>query len=461
MTNRRNATGPFQAASAAACAAIILSGLGMSPCAAVAADCDLEWDVDIGQPGLNARVSAMTVFDDGSGPALIVGGEFTNAGGVPVSRVAKWTGTSWQPFGTNLPFASVLALAVFDDGNGPKLYAGGSGASPTLVRWTGSQWQGVPNAPNSWIGELAVYDAGDGPELYVSGAFVFFPTVDGPTDYIARWNGQVWRSVGDGLVGVVQEFAPFDDGSGPALFAVGAFGFFGSGASTIGFGKFDGQAWSGAGGGFDGGAVYALKLHDDGSGPALYAGGDFHVAGGTSIPAGGIAASRIARWNGQQWSTLSSGMNHAVNALMVFDEDGDGSNPPALFAAGDFTIAGGQPASRIAKWNGTSWSALGGGLDGSARIMALSPDAQSLYVGGDFTIADSQPAGRIASLHCPDQAVPGDVDGDGDVDIDDLLAVITAWGFCINCELIACPADVNEDCFVDIGDLLFVISHWG
>ncbi len=58
---------------------------------------------------------------------------------------------------------------------------------------------------------------------------------------------------------------------------------------------------------------------------------------------------------------------------------------------------------------------------------------------------------------------PGDVNGDGVVNITDLLAVIAAWGVCpvpANC-----PADVAPigagDGVVNITDLLTVISHWG
>jgi len=51
---------------------------------------------------------------------------------------------------------------------------------------------------------------------------------------------------------------------------------------------------------------------------------------------------------------------------------------------------------------------------------------------------------------------PADVTGDGNVNVDDLLAVINAWGQCIGC-----PADVNDDNLVNVDDLLAVINKWG
>jgi hypothetical protein len=88
--------------------------------------------------------------------------------------------------------------------------------------------------------------------------------------------------------------------------------------------------------------VRSLTVFDDGTGPALYAGGLFTIAGGSS-------ANKIAKWNGSSWSALGSGMNDFVSALTVFD-DGIG---PALYAGGTFTTAGAVSANRIAKWNGS------------------------------------------------------------------------------------------------------------
>jgi hypothetical protein len=55
--------------------------------------------------------------------------------------------------------------------------------------------------------------------------------------------------------------------------------------------------------------------------------------------------------------------------------------------------------------------------------------------------------------------VPGDVDGDGIVDVNDLLAVISSWGACL-LPPPGCPADLNGDNVIDVDDLLAVIKNW-
>eukprot|EP01024_Parvocaulis_polyphysoides_P007706 TRINITY_DN12276_c1_g2_i4.p3 TRINITY_DN12276_c1_g2~~TRINITY_DN12276_c1_g2_i4.p3 ORF type:complete len:107 (-),score=17.57 TRINITY_DN12276_c1_g2_i4:14-334(-) len=60
-----------------------------------------------------------------------------------------------------------------------------------------------------------------------------------------------------------------------------------------------------------------------------------------------VRALGIARWDGTQWSDLDGGTFFSgPNALSSFD-DGSG---PALYAAGDFFEAGGEPAEKIARW---------------------------------------------------------------------------------------------------------------
>ena len=81
--------------------------------------------------------------------------------------------------------------------------------------------------------------------------------------------------------------------------------------------------------------VFAAAVYDDGSGPALYVAGQFSVAGD-------VFADNIARWDGTSWSPLASGgMNGYVHALTVYNGE--------LIAGGGFSTAGGAAASRIAR----------------------------------------------------------------------------------------------------------------
>jgi trimeric autotransporter adhesin len=391
---------------------------------------EFGWLPGFGLPGMNSKVYALTVFDDGSGggPALYAGGDFTAAGGVLANRIAKWNGTSWSSLGTgsaNGVSSEVRALTVFDDGSGggPALYAGGNfttagGVTANgIAKWNGTSWSslgtGSANGVNSTVIALTVFDdgSGGGPALYAGGDFTTAGGV--AANRIAKWNGTSWSSLGmgsaNGVNSAVLALTVFDDGSGegPALYAGGDFTTAG-GVTANRIAKWDGTSWSslgtGSANGVSGGSspvVRALTVFDDGlgGGPALFAGGDFTTAGG-------VSANRIAKWNGTSWSSLgtgsANGVNSTVRALTVFD-DGSGGGP-ALFAGGFFTTAGGAPAARIAKWNGASWSSLGtgsaNGVSGTVWALTVFDDGSgggpALFAGGSFTTAGGVTANRIA-----------------------------------------------------------------
>jgi hypothetical protein len=137
-----------------------------------------------------------------------------------------------------------------------------------------------------------------------------------------------------------------------------------------------------------GSTVNALTVFNDGTGSALYAGGAFTSAGGVT------GTARIAKWNGTTWSPLGTGVSGSVRALTGFN-DGPGQ---ALYAGGAFTTAGGVTANRIAKWNGTAWSPLGTGVNGT--VNALTGFGPALYTGGSFTTAGGVASGFIAKWGC-------------------------------------------------------------
>jgi len=59
----------------------------------------------------------------------------------------------------------------------------------------------------------------------------------------------------------------------------------------------------------------------------------------------------------------------------------------------------------------------------------------------------------------PAKSVPGDLDGDGVVDVSDLLLLLGEWGTCADPN--DCPADLNNDGVVNVSDLLILLANWG
>ncbi len=361
--------------------------------------CEPAWSDRFATSELNGFVFDLSVFDDGSEAALYVGGGFTFAGDVQVNRVARLEGNTWKPLGSGMD-GSVFALAGCSKcpGSGPGLYAGGAfqtaggAAASAIARWDGSTWSplgaGVGGQPIGTVNALLV--AGDGsdqgPVLYAGG---WFETAGGlPARSVARWDGSVWSSLGNGLEGSVRALALFDDGSGPALYAGGSFTMSGD-IEVNHIARWDGHAWSPVGAGLDD-SVRALAVFDDGSGPALYAAGDFVASGGTPLE-------RIARWQGKAWSSVpGGGLNGQVDALVVLGEE----SGTTLVAGGHFTVAGGIPAERIAKWDGTGWSPFGIGCDSAVVALESLADGtgkgQSLYAGGFFDWVGGVSAPRVA-----------------------------------------------------------------
>jgi hypothetical protein len=89
--------------------------------------------------------------------------------------------------------------------------------------------------------------------------------------------------------------------------------------------------------------------------------------------AGGITVNRIAKWNGSSWSALGDGLDNPALALAAIGN--------RLYAGGIFT----NVASHIAVWNGSNWSALGSGVESWVDAIAISDT--NIYVGGYFETA--------------------------------------------------------------------------
>jgi hypothetical protein len=111
-------------------------------------------------------------------------------------QIFEYDGSSITQF-PNLPRA-VAAMAIHDDGLGPKLYAVVPGAPVAVVRFDDGAWQPVPGAPPVTTDprapgcSLASFDDGSGPALYYVGH-------NGSIDaysVIAKYAANQWQPVG-------------------------------------------------------------------------------------------------------------------------------------------------------------------------------------------------------------------------------------------------------------------------
>ena len=381
------------------------------------------------------------------GGALYIGGFFTRVGGVSADNVARWDGTSWSALGAGVP-SSVQALIHSDVDGTQSLYAGTVGDD--LQRWDGTAWSAVAGAPSlGSIEALVEFDGGSGKQLvlganvgisrwdgsvftplgpptiiggfeslivdrsgpsellYAGGRFDFI----GPTrvNRIARFDGSSWTPVGlptPGIEGIgnlssvsTMTFADLDDDGTSFLYAGGEFFRAGDSAASN-FAVWNRFHWDRVGSalgvsGTSGLDVAAFEVHDDGTGAALYVGGGFDTVGDI------VVGKSVVRWDGSGWSKVPGDFDSRarVYALASFD-DGSG---PGLFIGGSLEAIDAQPVAGIARWSGTSWSDLGGGVfdgnrNGQVGAMEVWDDGNgaALYVFGNFDRAGTTPAQNIA-----------------------------------------------------------------
>lgn len=368
--------------------------------------------------GIDSAVESLAVFDDGTGNALYAGGHFGRAGDEFTDYIAKWDGAVWTELGelsatgTN---AGVFSLAVYDDGGGESLFAGGTFTSAdstevnNVAGWDGSSWSALSGPSGTGtsgdaVEALAVHDDGSGESLFAGG---FFLTAGGVTvNNIARWDDTMWSELsgpsGTGTSDRVIALAAYDDGGGEALYAGGLF-LSAGGVTVNGIARWDGTSWSELSGslgfGVDTYWVEALAVFDDGTGEALYVGGDFSTAGG-------VTANGIARWDGSEWSALSGPFGTGTDSQVWWIEVHDDGNGEALYVGGWFSSAGGVPANNIAKWDGLGWSALTGpsdtGTNNPVNAIEGFDDGNgiALFAGGAFTSTGGVPASRIGKWQC-------------------------------------------------------------
>ncbi len=175
--------------------------------------------------------------------------------------------------------------------------------------------------------------------------------------------------------------------NGNDLYAGGTFNTVG-GVPMRSVAKWDGTTWSGVGI-FPYNSTFGFNRINS----LVFYLGDLYACGLFPDNAGNVM--NIARWDGTNWVDVGGGINGGMDdAVEMAVYNGE------LYVAGTFTIADGNTGNYIQRWNGTSWDDVGGGVigdfGGNGQISDIEVYNNALYATGVFTYAGGIPAPQIA-----------------------------------------------------------------
>lgn len=311
-----------------------------------------------------------------------------------LNKICKGQGY-WIPIGPGYKTSGVRSFFV--DTISQSLYLTGNygnGDYCFIYRYHNGKWDtlgyfdGWPRCATVWNGEL-----------YVGGGFENINSA--PAKYIAKWDGSSWSNVGDGFNATVKNLKVINN----VLYAMGFFD--NSGVTPVnGLAKWNGTAWvdvynlpnvfpndqsisdiasyKGAfyvGGLFPSDSLHSIMKYENGYWGKVNEGirggyaeaiekmlvykDELYVVGFFTRVAGS-AGTAIQRWNGVEWKGVGGEVNlqynnyeHIYDATVYNNE---------LWIAGIFVLAGGVPASCIAKWNGSEWCGLNGIQEGGSAV---------------------------------------------------------------------------------------------
>lgn len=330
--------------------------------------------------GLNGSAYAIAVLPNNE---LVVGGQFTSAGGVAVSNVAKWNGTSWEAMGSLLN-GQVSKLLVMPNGDliaGGQFTSSGLGVVNGIARWSESDWVSIGGGVGGQYPYVSALEWMPNGDLIAGGIFASAGGV--PANHIARWDGSRWWALGTGVgttySGSVSTVRVIKRLSNDDLIVGGSFYTAGGIASNL-VARWNGGAWSAVGGGLGRETASVGEI-------AVAPNGDLYVGGGFGNNNGFYT--NLERWNGSNWSGVGGGVGGGVSSL-VFLPSGELCIGGSFSEVGAFQVydpAGPcVPVSNIVTWNGASWSVLGSGFTGWISTLLALPDGD-LLAGGRCSLA--------------------------------------------------------------------------
>jgi hypothetical protein len=323
--------------------------------------------------GLDGPIYAL--YSDSITNKLYIGGAFTEVDQKQSKFIATWDGNSWDTLGGGMEGAGpVYSIQSFKD----TIYVGGyfrrsftNGIGKTtngLAKWNGNSWDSIGSGfhPSGGPREMIV----NNDTLYLAGSFDSVGTIHSQS--IVAFDGYNYIPIGipGNSTGGAAASCVFFNGE---LFLGG--NFQDSSILIYNFAKRSSNHWinlcsSSGCGFFDAMCVYNNELYVTGInfvGPAMH----------------------IMRYDGSNYFSVGGDLDWRGWTLKVINN--------LLFAVGGFDNAGGQQASKIAIWNGTSWAPFSNDIfDGDITDIAIFQN--DLYVAGGFTHINTANINRIAKF---------------------------------------------------------------
>jgi hypothetical protein len=274
---------------------------------------------------------------------LYATGLFEYAGGQVVNGIAKWGANDWEPIGSGLSLEGdfgagsgwtlkvinneMYLAGIFDSINGIEAHG--------LAKFNGNTWSSafsIPRFTSTNINRIYDVEWFQG-ELYIGGV-IYQPGSSPQILGLAKWDGNNWVGVGNGMYGNLPYFSRLTTFQNKLILA-GSFNYAQNPGSIPGncITSWDGTNWDTLQGG----------LHLDGNiADIAVHGSDLYVAG-YFLSIGNIIASGIAKWDGNQWCSESLSPSFSPEEIAFFGD--------TLFSSQGFNCF---PTSTdcFAKWTG-------------------------------------------------------------------------------------------------------------
>lgn len=336
-----------------ACSALAATSPSPNP----TAETDPSWSSEfhIGLGTLGAWIFCATAYEED----LVVGGIIGYAYYGGRSVLARWNGSSWETFADGLTdgedIALPLALTIYrGDLIAAGIFSEASGQPAAhIARWDGEAWYPLGEGLNGNAGGLLVHDG----DLIAVGGFTEAGGIT--ANGIARWDGEAWHALGEGLTGDSPEewyWMDVVDYEGD-LVACGPFHEAG-GLPAAGLARWDGSSW----------ATFPSTPAIDPVALTVHEGR--LVVGGASWEGADCAV----RWDGQQWQPMPPPEPWRIYALVSH-------NGELLCGGSERGVS--YPDARAGRWNGETWEDIGltSGLYMS-RVSAMGVYEDAVFAAG-------------------------------------------------------------------------------